>query len=48
MILVDKEIKQMVSDKQLIISGYNEDNINGVSYDLTIDGIFTNSSKNDK
>lgn len=48
MILVDKEIKQMVSDKQLIISGYNEDNINGVSYDLTIDGIYTNSSKNDK
>ena len=48
MLLVDKEIKQMISEKQLIISGYNKDNVNGVSYDLTIDGIYTRSLKGEK
>ena len=37
MILVDKDIKEYVARKELIISGYNETNINGVSYDLTMD-----------
>lgn len=37
MILVDKDIKALVEEKQLIISGYQEQNLNGVSYDLTVD-----------
>lgn len=48
MLLVDKEIKKKISEKQLIISGYNADNVNGASYDLTIDGIYTDSIKNEK
>lgn len=48
MLLVDKEIKKLISEKQLIISGYSEDNVNGVSYDLTIDGIYTRSLKGEK
>ena len=37
MILVDKEIKKLIEDHQLIIAGYCSENLNGVSYDLTID-----------
>lgn len=37
MLLVDKDIKQYISEHQLISMGYAEDNLNGVSYDLTID-----------
>lgn len=37
MILVDKNIKALVANNDLIISGYREENLNGVSYDLTID-----------
>ena len=39
MILVDKDIKQYVDNHQLIVSGYAEENLNGVSYDLTIDAV---------
>lgn len=37
MILVDKDIKEYVANKELIIAGYEESNLNGVSYDLTMD-----------
>lgn len=40
MILVDKQIKDLVNEKKLIIADYNEANLNGVSYDLTIDCIY--------
>lgn len=39
MILVDKNIKALVANGTLIISGYKEENVNGVSYDLTADVI---------
>lgn len=39
MILVDRDIKQYVEQKQLILSGYTEDNLNGISYDLTVDTV---------
>lgn len=39
MILVDKDIKRYVEQQQLILSGYTEDNLNGVSYDLTVDTV---------
>ena len=37
MILVDKDIKGYVQKNELIIAGFDEDNLNGMSYDLTID-----------
>lgn len=37
MILVDSDIKKYVEERQLILSGYTEENLNGVSYDLTVD-----------
>lgn len=37
MILVDKDIKKYVSDKELIIGEYKEENVNCISYDLTLD-----------
>ncbi len=37
MILVDKNIKTLVADGSLIVSGYKEENVNGISYDLTVD-----------
>lgn len=37
MILVDKDIKKCVAEKKLILDGYEEENLNGVSYDLTMD-----------
>ena len=39
MILVDKNIKALVANGTLIISGYKEENVNGFSYDLTADVI---------
>jgi len=44
MILVDKNIKTLVADGTLIISGYKEENVNGVSYDLTADVIIDENS----
>lgn len=46
MVLVDKDIKERINDKQLIIFGYNEDNVNGVSYDLTIECIYADGDDN--
>lgn len=41
MILVDKDIKMYVKEKDLIVEGYREENLNGISYDLTIGAICT-------
>lgn len=37
MILVDKDIKELIARNQLIVAGYDENNLNGMSYDLTVD-----------
>lgn len=37
MILVDKDIEKLVNDQRLIISGFVPENLNGISYDLTMD-----------
>lgn len=37
MILVDKNIKTLAANGSLIVSGYKEENVNGISYDLTVD-----------
>ena len=42
MILVDKNIKALVAEGRLIVAGYREENVNGVSYDLTIEKIVDN------
>jgi len=39
MILIDKEIKEYVANQKLIISEYQEKNVNCISYDLTLDYI---------
>ncbi len=39
MILVDKDIEKYVENKKLIISNYNKDNVNCISYDLTLNYI---------
>ena len=39
MILVDSQIKALISQGMLIKEGYNPDNINSMSYDLTIDKV---------
>ena len=39
MILVDKNIKELVKSGLLIVSNYKEENVNCVSYDLTLDSI---------
>lgn len=39
MILVDKQIKELVNNGMLIVTGFNEDNLGCVSYDLTVDKI---------
>ncbi|MCH5296458.1 MAG: hypothetical protein J1E85_02185 [Ruminococcus sp.] len=48
MILVDKNIKERVESDKLIAVNYNENNVNCVSYDLSVDKILINdkSSKN--
>ena len=40
MILVDKDIMNYVNSKQLIIEGFDKNNLGSVSYDLTVDTIF--------
>ena len=48
MILVDKNIKELVENGKLVIDGFNPENLNGVSYDLTIDYILDSTKeKND-
>lgn len=37
MMLVDKDIKRLVGQGQLITESYNEDNVTGISYDLSVD-----------
>lgn len=39
MILVDRDIIRFVQKGQLIRTGYQEDHVNGISYDLTIESI---------
>ena len=39
MVLIDKQIKELVNEGKLIIENYNLENLGGVSYDLTIDNI---------
>ena len=34
MILVDKDMKARIANQELIISGYDENHVNGVSYEL--------------
>ena len=43
MILVDKEIKQR--GKDIVIEGYDENNVNSVSYDVTLGCIITNDAE---
>lgn len=45
MILTDKDIKQRIEQGELILSGYCESNLNGVSYDLTVDSICSKEEK---
>ena len=45
MILVDKNIKELSANGQLISSGYVPGNVNSISYDLTLGG-FLNSNEN--
>lgn len=48
MILVDNDIKEMVSRGQLIVEGYHSDNVGSVSYDLTIGEIIDENGENCK
>ena len=41
MILVDKQIKELVKNDMLIVTGYDENNVGCISYDLTIDNIIS-------
>lgn len=43
MILVDKDIKKLARNKELIIEGYNEANVKNSSYDLVVDKIIKSS-----
>ena len=45
MILVDKNIRKKVEQENLISENYNENNLNCVSYDLTVDKILAENSK---
>ena len=39
MVLLDKQIKELVNEGKLIVTNYKPENLGGVSYDLTIDNI---------
>lgn len=45
MVLVDKNIKELVEKGLLISSNYNPENLGGVSYDLTINNIIANGEE---
>lgn len=45
MILVDKNIKELVEQGLLIVSNYKPEHLGGVSYDLTIDHIIANGEE---
>lgn len=40
MILVDKDIEKFVEKQELIMSEYRKENLNGISYDLTLARLF--------
>lgn len=44
MILIDRQIKQQVKEHQMISEGYKVENINSISYDVTIFCIYDNSN----
>ena len=44
MILIDRQIKQQVKEHQMISEGYKAENINSISYDVTIFCIYDNSN----
>lgn len=39
MVLIDKQIKELVNEGKLLVTNYKPENLGGVSYDLTIDNI---------
>lgn len=39
MVLIDKQIKELINEGKLIVTNYKSENLGGVSYDLTIDSI---------
>lgn len=45
MILIDKNIRELVEKNMLIVTGYKPENLGGVSYDLTIDNIITDEGE---
>lgn len=45
MILVDKNIKELAKSGMLIVSNYKEENVNCVSYDLTLDSILVDNKE---
>ena len=45
MLLVDKNIKELVSQGKLIVSDYKEENLKGIAYELSVDCIY-DSQKN--
>lgn len=47
MILVDKQIRDLVKNEMLIVYGYKEENLNCVSYDLTIDKIISSKESDE-
>jgi len=47
MILVDTDIKKKILNNQLIVSGYNESNVNCASYDLTLYAVIADDIEHD-
>lgn len=45
MILVDHDIRTLVQEHQLIVEGFNDNNVSNCSYDLTIDKIYADTGK---
>lgn len=48
MILVDKNIKDLVKHGLLIVANYKEENVNCVSYDLTLNSIINNDEEKEE
>lgn len=48
MILVDKNIKELVKNDLLIVNNYNEENVGAISYDLTIDTIIDEENEKEE
>lgn len=45
MILVDKNIKNLVSEKKLITQGYKESSVKGIAYELSVDCVYDADKK---